>query len=128
MKLFELCNDIYIPKKGDQNDAILADYINRRQAKTGKNLKIMFLRESENVYRFGSKRVFVKVEKGGTIKIRIGGGFMHVDEFIEKYTQVELEKIQRNSMIERIADKIDFSKIANTMGGSKFSSSPEHKK
>jgi hypothetical protein len=53
----------------------------------------MFLRESENVYRFGSKRVFVKVEKGGTIKIRIGGGFMHVDEFIEKYTQVELEKI-----------------------------------
>tara|TARA_B110000285_G_C14923486_1_gene513766 strand:- start:164 stop:430 length:267 start_codon:yes stop_codon:yes gene_type:complete len=88
----------------------------------------MFLRESENVYRFGSKRVFVKVEKGGTIKIRIGGGFMHVDEFIEKYTQVELEKIQRNSMIERFADKIDVSKIANTMGGSKFSSSPEHKK
>ena len=30
MKLFELCNDVYIPKKGDQNDAILADYINRR--------------------------------------------------------------------------------------------------
>lgn len=111
MKLFELCNDVYVPKKGDKNDQILADYINRRQAKSGKDLKIMFLRESENVYRFGQKRVFVKIEKGGTIKVRVGGGFMHVDEFIEKYTQVELEKIQRNSVIERFSDKIEVAKI-----------------
>ena len=27
-------------------------------------LKIMFLRETEGVYKFGSKRVYLKIEKG----------------------------------------------------------------
>ena len=30
-------------------------------------LNIMFLRESEGVYRFGSKRVYIKIEKGGQL-------------------------------------------------------------
>ena len=86
----------------------------------------MFLRESENVYRFGQKRVFVKIEKGGTIKVRVGGGFMHVDEFIEKYTQVELEKIQRNSVIERFSDKIEVAKIGSQSANvSHMGSSPQ---
>ena len=42
----------------------------------------MFLRESEGVYKFGSKRVHVKVEKGGQVFVRIGGGFIHVEDFI----------------------------------------------
>ena len=46
----------------------------------------MFLRESEGVYRFGSKRVYVKVEKGGTIHVRIGGGFMSIDKFVEAFS------------------------------------------
>ena len=45
-------------------------------------MKIMFLRESEGVYKFGSKRVYVKIEKGEAIMVRVGGGFMHIDEFI----------------------------------------------
>ena len=40
------------------------------------------MRESEGVYQFGSKRVAVKVEKDN-IKIRVGGGYMSVAEFIE---------------------------------------------
>lgn len=28
-------------------------------------IKILFLRESEGVYQFGSRRVYLKVEKGG---------------------------------------------------------------
>lgn len=46
----------------------------------------MFLRESEGVYQFGQKRVYIKVEKGGQIYVRVGGGFMHIEEFIEQYT------------------------------------------
>lgn len=36
---------------------------------------------------------------------------MHVDEFIEKYTECELEKIQRSSVIERFSDKVEVGKI-----------------
>ena len=56
-------------------------------------MKIMFLRESEGVYQFGQKRVYVKVEKGGQIFVRVGGGYMTIDEFIYQYTPNELEKI-----------------------------------
>jgi hypothetical protein len=43
----------------------------------------MFLRESEGVYRFGQKRVFLKIESGNRIYVRVGGGFMFIKEFIE---------------------------------------------
>ena len=49
-------------------------------------MKIMFLRESEGVYQFGQKRVYIKVEKGNQLLVRVGGGFMHIEEFIEMYT------------------------------------------
>jgi len=49
-------------------------------------MKIMFLRESEGVYRFGQKRIYVKVEKGDKILVRVGGGFMHIEDFIIQYT------------------------------------------
>jgi len=53
----------------------------------------MFLRESEGVYQFGQKRVYVKVEKGGQIFVRVGGGYMNIDEFINTYTPNEVDKI-----------------------------------
>lgn len=45
-------------------------------------MRIMFLRESEGVYIFGQKRVYIKIEKGDQILVRVGGGYMHIDEFI----------------------------------------------
>ena len=42
-------------------------------------LKIMFLRETEGVYRFGTKRIHIKIEKGDNIFCRVGGGYMHID-------------------------------------------------
>lgn len=61
--LRKLQNTIYIPRKGDRTDAKLSEYVNNRPEND--QLKIMFLRESEGVYQFGQKRVYVKVEKGG---------------------------------------------------------------
>ena len=52
---------VYIPQKGDQVDKKLAEYINNYPDR--QKLKIMFLRESEGVYEFGSRRVMVKVER-----------------------------------------------------------------
>ena len=39
---------VYVPKKNDDIDNILSDYINARPEKD--QMKIMFLRESEGVY------------------------------------------------------------------------------
>lgn len=64
----------------------------------------MFMRESEGVYQFGTKRVSVKVEKNN-IKIRVGGGYLSIDEFIEQYTPSELEKMDRKDPIKRFSEK-----------------------
>jgi hypothetical protein len=59
---------------------ILSNFLNKYPER--KSMKIMFLRESEGVYRFGQKRIYVKVEKGDKILVRVGGGFMHIEDFI----------------------------------------------
>ena len=53
---------VYIPVKTDPIDSQLAEYINSYPDR--KKLKIMFMRESEGVYEFGSRKVMVKVERG----------------------------------------------------------------
>ena len=52
----------------------------------------MFMRESEGVYEFGSRKVLVKVERE-KIMIKVGGGYISIDEFLDQYTPVELEKL-----------------------------------
>ena len=71
---------VYIPVKEDSIDKKLAEYINNYPERS--KLKIMFMRESEGVYQFGSKRVAVKVEKDN-IKVRVGGGYLSIDEFLD---------------------------------------------
>ena len=75
---------VYIPKREDKTDETLGSFINNRPE--NQPLKIMFLRESEGVYRFGSKRVYIKTERGGQIMVRVGGGYMGIDDFIEQYS------------------------------------------
>ena len=94
---------IYIPVREDTVDKRLGDYINNYPERA--KLKIMFMRESEGVYYFGTKRVAVKVEKNN-IKIRVGGGYLSIDEFIEQYTPTELEKLERNHPIKRFGEKV----------------------
>ena len=73
------------------------------------------MRESEGVYQFGGKRVAVKVEKDN-IKIRVGGGFLSIDEFLDQYTPVELEKLERKDPIKRFAEKVAIQKTIVNAG------------
>ena len=57
----------------------------------------MFIRLSPGIYSFGSKKVCIKVDNG-KINIRVGGGYLRIDEFLEKYTTVELEKSIRDGV------------------------------
>ena len=98
---------VYIPVKGDLIDKKLAEYINNYPDR--QKLKIMFLRETEGVYQFGTKRVLVKVEKDN-IKIRVGGGFLSLDEFLDQYTPAELEKLERKDPLRRMTDRIAIQK------------------
>lgn len=47
--------------KDDPVDKKLAEFINNYPERS--KLKIMFMRESEGVYQFGTKRVYVRVDK-----------------------------------------------------------------
>ena len=58
----------------------LAEYINNYPDR--QKLKIMFMRESEGVYEFGSRRILVKCERE-KIQIKVGGGFLGIDEFLD---------------------------------------------
>ena len=94
---------MYIPVKQDQIDKQLAEFINNYPERA--KLKIMFMRESEGVYQFGTKRVAVKVEKD-SIKIRVGGGFLSIDEFLDQYTPIELDKLKRKDPLKRYSERV----------------------
>jgi len=86
----------YIPVQDDNLDLALAEYIN---ASTEPNkLTTLFIRERDGVYQFGSKRVYVKME-GGKMFIRVGGGFLHLDEFLRINVPLELEKMAKRDPV-----------------------------
>ena len=92
-------NKIYYANKKDKIDACLGNFLNNFPER--EKIKIMFLRESEGVYQFGQRKVFIKIEKGDNILVRVGGGFMHIKEFIEKFTHLEQDKIEGKEVIDR---------------------------
>jgi len=98
---------IYVPIKEDPVDMKMAEFINNYPDRN--RLKIMFMRESEGVYEFGSKRINVRIEKG-KIVIRVGGGYMSIDEFLDQFTPVELEKLERRDPLKRFSEKISMQK------------------
>ena len=73
-------NFVYVPVKDDPIDKKLADYINNNT--TFKKSSMLFVRESEGIYTYGKKRLFIKIQKDSII-IRVGGGFVTIDNFIE---------------------------------------------
>ena len=98
----------YVPVQDDEVDIKLAEYINNYADRS--KLKIMFMRESQGVYAFGTKLVKIYIEKGGRIVIRVGGGYANIDEFLEQFTPKELEKLQRRDPLKRFSEKVALSK------------------
>lgn len=80
-------NPVYFPVPDDLIDQAIADYFNSRDDV----LIVPFVRESHGVYLYGSKRVMVNVERGKLI-VKVGGGFLPIEVFIDNYTDVELDK------------------------------------
>jgi len=109
---------VYLPQKGDPVDKKLAEYINNYPDR--QKLKIMFLRESEGVYEFGSRRVMVKVERD-KIQIKVGGGYLSIDEFLDQYTPAELEKLERRDPLKRFTERVAVQKVISSHAGKESS-------
>ena len=105
---------IYIPVKDCPIDRKLADFINNYPDRA--KLKIMFMRESEGVYEFGSRKISVKVERG-KIQIKVGGGFLSIDEFLDQYTPIELDKLERSDPLKRFSEKVAVQKTCADKAG-----------
>lgn len=86
---------IYIPARNDHIDKRLAEIINNHPERW--RLKFMFLRESSGLYSFGSRKITLSIDKRNRISVRVGGGYLSIDEFLDHCTPVELTKIERRS-------------------------------
>ena len=60
----------------------------------------MFYRQSPGVYEFGQTKINLKVS-GERLVVRVGGGFLSIDEFIDQYTPVEYDKIHSRSPVKQ---------------------------
>ena len=56
--------------------------------------------------------------------MRVGGGFMHIDDFIEQYTEQEVEKIERRDVVTRYGNKLQLQKISSEISTNALEASP----
>ena len=76
----------YMPHKGDEVDRKLAEFINKCSPQ--KKMKCLFVRLGDGTYNYFKKQVIMKCVEDNLI-IRVGGGFMSIDEFIDQYNPLE---------------------------------------
>ena len=113
----------YQPDPADPTDMALGAYL------AANLVPVPFVKEELGVYRFGTKRVFLRLEQGNII-IRVGGGYMHLDEFVDIYTPLEMEKLRekpedpaRQALVQRLQEQLD-SDYQSCLGVSRV---PEHR-
>ena len=74
----------------DQIDQLLVEYM------LAHRIQNPFVRIAEGLYSFGTKKVSVTV-KNGSIIIRVGGGYMFLEEFLRIYLPAETAKALQSS-------------------------------
>jgi len=67
---------------------MLADYLQMA------NCPIPIRRVGDGFYMFGSRKIYAKILNGKLV-IRVGGGYMVIEKFIETYAEQEMDKLQR---------------------------------
>ena len=75
----------YIPVKGDKVDEKMAGYMNNF------DMDVPMQRLGDGQYMFGTRKVFAKIMNDKLV-VRVGGGFMLIDEFLPTYGQQEIDK------------------------------------
>ena len=74
-------------KGGDLLDELLGNYINEV------GCPVPIKRLGNGYYMFGSRKIYAKVLNGKLV-IRVGGGYMIINEFISTYAETELKRME----------------------------------
>lgn len=98
---------VYIPIMEDPVDCKLADFVNNFPDRN--KLKLMFMRESAGKYEYGTKRVEIRVVQG-KLQVRVGGGYLTIDEFLDQYMTIELQKVERRDPLKKFAGQLALAK------------------
>jgi hypothetical protein len=101
---------IYIPLSDDPVDKRIADWIN--SSNDPNKLTKLFIRERDGVYQFGSKRIYIKIEND-KVFIRVGGGFLTLDEFLRIHVPIELEKMATKDPIQVLSKNVAVNKMVS---------------
>jgi len=78
---------------------MFAGYLNKAK------LTIDVQRISASNYMFGTKKILAKIINGKLV-IRVGGGYMNAEEFIEQYGKIEMMKVMKLEENKQIVDNI----------------------
>ena len=62
----------------------------------------------------------MKVDKD-KINIRVGGGYLSIDEFLDQYTPAELEKMERKDPIKKYSEKVAMTRLLSAKSGREHS-------
>lgn len=107
----------YKAKRGDLIDEMLAKYI--------QNCPVPVKRLGGGFYLFGTRKIYAKIMNGKLV-IRVGGGYMVIEKFIETYAEQELIKI--NSILERegltSVDQIDLEEYCLNRNRTAYGNTP----
>lgn len=79
----------YVPIKGDFIDNQLANFLNSMAVPC----EVPFTRLEPGIYLFGSKRVVLRVENIGIV-IRVGGGFIKLEDYINNQSVFEVGRMK----------------------------------
>lgn len=79
---------LYKPVRGDVVDEMFAGYLNKAK------IEVEVQRTSAGNYLFGTKKILAKIINGKLV-IRVGGGYMNAEEFIEQYGKIEVMKAMK---------------------------------
>lgn len=90
------CAPAYKAVKGDQVDELFAAQLN------ASGLAVTVKRLSPGKYLFGTKQILAKIINGKLV-IRVGGGYMSAEEFIETYGRIEMLKLQKQEELNQSA-------------------------
>ena len=104
---------MYKPVRGDVVDEMFAGYLNKAK------VDVEVQRTSAGNYLFGTKKIIAKIINGKLV-IRVGGGYMNAEEFIEQYGAIEvmkMQKIEENKYMVEVIGNIPEARKSEIPGG-----------
>ena len=88
-----------VSSSNDQVDELMQEYLSLNDS------PVPIQKLSGGNYMFGTRKIYAKV-MNGKIMVRVGGGYMTIEEFIETYGEAELKKMDERRITG--ADGLDF--------------------